>query len=111
MKEISIVGIDISFEICEETKDFLILLQEICEEFHLEIIGLWPMGPGGGWPEVTFRGETENIHKMIKDWYMKEDEESEEWIKEYVTEYEETEFNVKIDSRFERKERKFINKN
>ena len=104
----SMVGIDISTDIAEKTDDFLQLLQEITEQFELDIIGLWPMGPGGGHPEVTFRGTAENIKKMITDWYMADDkDDAEEWIKDYVSPYSPTDHEVKHDERF-KLTRKFI---
>jgi hypothetical protein len=41
----------------DSTQDFLTYLQEVCEVFQLQIVGLIPVGPAGGWPEVTFKGE------------------------------------------------------
>lgn len=57
----------------EQTDKFLTLLQELIEVFQLEIIGLWPVGSGGGWPEIAFRGKEEDLVKFCI-WYSGEDE-------------------------------------
>ena len=46
----------------------MVFLQELIEQFNLQIINLWPLGPGGGAAEVTFRGESKDILDML-EWY------------------------------------------
>jgi hypothetical protein len=48
--------------------DGMVFLQELIEQFNLQIINLWPLGPGGGAAEVTFRGESNDILDML-EWY------------------------------------------
>ena len=48
--------------------DGMVFLQELIEQFNLQIINLWPLGPGGGAAEVTFRGEPKDILDML-NWY------------------------------------------
>ena len=48
--------------------DGMVFLQELIEQFNLQIINLWPLGPGGGAAEVTFRGESKDILDML-NWY------------------------------------------
>ncbi len=48
--------------------DGMMCLQELIEQFNLQIINLFPLGPGGGSAKVTFRGESKNILDML-DWY------------------------------------------
>lgn len=48
--------------------DGMVLLQELIEQFNLQIINLWPLGSGGGNTEVIFRGESKDILDMLK-WY------------------------------------------
>jgi hypothetical protein len=56
----------LSFDLAymDSTQDFLTYLQEVCEVFQLQIVGLIPVGPAGGWPEVTFKGEEENLRRF-----------------------------------------------
>ena len=107
---LSEVEIDMSTDSVSSIEDFLQLLQEICEQFKLEIIGFWPIGPGGGNPAVKFRGKYEDIKNMIVSWYMSEDkQEAEDWVKEFVVPFNPAPFKVKSDDRFElSKHRKFI---
>jgi hypothetical protein len=48
--------------------DGMVFLQELIEQFNLQIINLWPLGPGGGASEVTFRGQSQDILDML-NWY------------------------------------------
>jgi hypothetical protein len=56
----------LSFDLAymDSTQDFLNYLQEVCEVYQLQIVGLVPVGPAGGWPEVTFKGEEDNLRRF-----------------------------------------------
>jgi hypothetical protein len=69
------IELDLAFETTPATTDFMKLLQEVCEVFNLQIVGFIPEGPGGGWPAVTFRGEREDLLRMLTNWYMDGDSE------------------------------------
>ena len=44
-------------------------LQKVCDKFKVKIIGLIPMGPGGGLPAITFSGSKDNLKNMYVEWY------------------------------------------
>ena len=77
------------------------LLQEIIEEFNLQIINMHPIGPAGGNPEVTFRGEDRDIMKLLQ-WYcgLTGGEDPYEWYDEFVTDDGPIPFRVQTDDRF-----------
>jgi hypothetical protein len=104
------VSIDLGYDPSESANDFLQMLHEICEQFDLQIIGLVPYGPGGGNPEVTFRGQANDIMSML-DWYHDQTgEDVESFYDTYVTSDEPRPFEVeaKKDNRFTGIGRKFI---
>ena len=110
MKKLKVFSVDIAFDgSTGQTSNFLEFLQEVCEVYQLEIVGLWPVGPGGGWPEVTFRGTEENLTKFAIAFF-DSTEMGQEMIDEYMDEDEPKEFAVLSDPRFSSKgERKYVN--
>jgi len=67
MKNLKFIPVDFA---CEgSANEFMDYLTRICDEFKMEIVGLIPYGPGGGNPELTFRGEEENLRKFIDDFF------------------------------------------
>lgn len=58
----------------DETQKFMSFLQEVCEVFSLEIVGLIPVGAAGAWPEVTFRGEEKDILEFVQKFFDSEEE-------------------------------------
>ena len=86
-----------------QTEKFLGYLHEVCENFNLEIVGLIPVGPGGGWPEITFRGEEANLLEFSKAFFDCEVE-GEDMFETYSRPDEPTIFNgAIIDSRYSTK--------
>jgi hypothetical protein len=94
------LSLDIAFGgKCDQTEDFLKYLQEVCEVFQLQIVGLIPVGSGGGWPEVTFRGTEENLTKFSISFH--DDEiDGKDIMKEYSRDDSDRGFYVAVDERF-----------
>jgi len=86
------------------------LLQEIIEQFDLQIINLWPIGPAGANPQVTFRGKGEDIMDMVK-WLLQDSgQDAYEFYDEYSENDSPIPFEVQSDPRFNTmRHRKFIN--
>ena len=103
-------SLDIAFDgPCNDTGKFLTYLQEICEVFNLQIVGLVPVGPGGAWPEVTFRGTEEDLTNLSIAFH-DDPELGKEMIDDYITEDDEPIFEVPFDERYTTKgNRQFIN--
>jgi hypothetical protein len=102
------VRVDIAFDgFADNTSDFLSYLQEVCEVFNLQIVGLIPVGPAGAWPEVNFRGEEEDLIRFcIMFFEMNED--GEEYFNSNSDD-DVPDFYVFSDERFTTKsDRKFI---
>ena len=96
----------ISVDIASPTdaSEFMNHLQEFCEVFNLQIIKLIPVGCAGAWPEITFRGEEEDIRRFANLFY--EEDYDDEWIQDDAP----IEFEVFCDERYTTKgQREFIN--
>jgi len=94
---------------CKDTENFLTYLQEICEVFNLQIVGLVPVSSSGAWPEVTFRGAKEDLTNLSIAFH-DDSELGQEMIDEFIMEDAEPAFNVPFDERFTTKgNRQFIN--
>jgi hypothetical protein len=107
--ELKTFSVDMAFDgKCSKTSNFLKYLQEICEVFSLQIVGLIPVGPGGAWPEVTFRGTKENLTRFSIAFH--DDEEiGQEMIENYLQDDSLNDFSVFADERFTTKgNREFI---
>jgi hypothetical protein len=103
------VSVDIAFDgFADNTSDFLSYLQEVCEVFNLQIVGLIPVGSAGAWPEVTFRGKEEDLIRFcIMFFQMNED--GEEYYNDNNSDDSIHNFYVFSDERFTTKaDRKFI---
>jgi len=102
------VSLDIGYD--DSTDDFLQMLHEICEQFDLQIIGLVPYGPGGGNPEVTFRGRADSIMNMLHWYHEHSGEDVESFYDMYVMPDRPIPFEVeaKKDPRFTGINRKYI---
>jgi hypothetical protein len=61
----------------EKTEDFMSMLQEMVEEYQVEIVGLWPMSDSGAWPTITFKGKEDSIKRLCQDFFEDEEEASE----------------------------------
>jgi hypothetical protein len=96
-------SVDIAFNgLTDQTEKFLGYLQEVCEIFNLEIVGLIPVGSGGGWPEITFRGEEANLLEFSNSFF--DEEEGEDMFETYSRPDEPTIFNgAIIDPRYSTK--------
>jgi hypothetical protein len=101
------VVLDITYD---ENEDIMQMLHEICEQFDLQIIGLIPIGPGGGNPEVTFRGKGEDVMNMLRWYHQESEEDAADYYDEYS--YEDTpkpfEVEAKKDPRFVGGNRRYI---
>jgi len=86
------------------------LLQEIIEQFDLQIINLWPIGPAGANPQVTFRGKGEDIMDMVK-WLLQDSgQDAYEFYDEYSENDSPIPFEVQSDPRYNTmRHREFIN--
>ena len=106
-KELKRFSVDMAFD--GDAYEFMQYLQEVCEVFNLQIVGLIPVGPGGGNPEVTFRGAKEDLTKFSISFH-DDPELGKEMVDEYILEDDEPEFSVFVDERFTtRGNRQFIN--
>lgn len=95
------ISIPIAFDpMFGKTDKFLRYLQEICEIFELQIVGLVPVSSSGAWPEVTFRGESENLEKFIMSFYFDDPEEGADFFESYLKDDEPGDFFVESDHRF-----------
>jgi hypothetical protein len=109
--ELKRLSLDMAFSggKCDQTENFLRYLQEICEVYELQIVGLIPVGSGGGWPEVTFRGTEKNLTKFSIAFH-DDDELGLDMIKDYSRDDSDGGFYVAVDERFTTKgDREFIN--
>jgi hypothetical protein len=86
------------------------LLHEICQQFNLQIIGLIPIGPGGGNPEVTFRGSNNDVMDMLRWYHQESEEDAADYYDEYSFEDTPRPFEVeaKKDPRFMSGDRKYV---
>jgi hypothetical protein len=93
-----------------DADDFLQACQEIIEQFNLQIINLWPLGPGGGNPEVTFRGEAQDIMAMV-EWYceLAGDSDPQGFYDTYAKDDSPIPFEVQSDSRMSIRDRRHVN--
>jgi hypothetical protein len=103
-------SLDIAFDgPCNDTSKFLTYLQEICEVFNLQIVGLVPVGPGGAWPVVTFRGAEDDLTRFSIAFH-DDPELGQEMIDDFIEEDEDPGFEVFSDPRYTTKgNRQFIN--
>lgn len=83
-----------------DSNDFLQVCQEIIEQFNLQIVNLKPLGPGGGNPEVTFRGDAVDMLNFVA-WYaeLSGDDDVQGFYDEYVTDDAPIQFEVYSDRR------------
>lgn len=83
-----------------DSDDFLQVCQEIIEQFNLQIVKLIPFGPGGGNPEVTFRGDAVDILAMVA-WYseLSGDDDPQGFYDDYVKDDAPIPFEVYSDKR------------
>jgi len=58
------VSIDLMLD--SDYVDPIIYLQEIIDQFHVQIINMHPIGQGGGSTEVVFRGKATDIMRLLK---------------------------------------------
>jgi hypothetical protein len=94
-----IVRIDLEItDFSRETAAFLRLLQEVCVQFSLQIVGLVPASGGAGPPLVTFRGMRSDVLKMLRVWYLGEDERMYEEYERYIEADGPTEFSALPDT-------------
>ena len=61
------MSVDIGYP--DDSNQFMGWLHEVCEVFNLQIVGFIPVGPGGGNPEVTFRGFEEDLLQFSEAFY------------------------------------------
>ena len=105
MKNLKTCAFDMLY--MDSTTDFLNYLQEICEVYELQIVGLIPVGPGGGNPEVLFKGEEENLRKFSDTFF---DGFNPEYFDNHSDDADDDYLSVFSDPRFTTKgNRKFIN--
>ena len=100
------MSVDIAYP--ETPGEFMGWLHEVCEVFNLQIVGFIPVGSGGGWPEVTFRGFEDDLLQFSESFY---DGDGKEMFEEYSFDDDHpSEFQgAFIDPRFSRKGKcKFI---
>lgn len=80
----------LELDVCPPTNDcseYLEMLNSVCTDYSLEIIGFIPFGPAGGNPCITFQGQKENLRRMYVEWYCLEQNsptEAEQDFKEMV---------------------------
>lgn len=62
----------LELDVCPPTNDcseYLEMLNSVCTDYSLEIIGFIPFGPAGGNPCITFQGKKEDLKRMYVEWY------------------------------------------
>ena len=96
-KELKRFSVDMAFD--GDAYEFMQYLQEVCEVFNLQIVGLIPVGPGGANPEVTFRGTEEDLIRFSISFH-DDPELGQEMIDDYMFEDCLQPFDVFIDERF-----------
>ena len=84
----------------EETSNFFEQLQEIIKEFRVEIVGLWPLSSSGAWPEITFRGEEDDIYRLCLKYHQNDENEARDYYDSYSTESSSDDIDVKSDDRW-----------
>jgi hypothetical protein len=91
----------------DDDEDVMIMLQEITEQFNLQIVGLLPIGPAGGNSEITFRGKYQDIENFLTQWFFAHDPSDVEYYMTDVVEKDhQIPFTVHMDSRFVTKGRR-----
>ena len=81
----------LSLDVCPPTNDcseYLEMLNSVCVDYSLKIVGFIPFGPGGGNPCITFKGKWKDLKRMYVLWYCLNQippEEAESDFKEMVT--------------------------
>jgi hypothetical protein len=99
-----LLPLDMAFD---DDEDTMLMLQEITEQFNLQIVGLWPIGPAGGNSEVTFRGSYTDIENFLTQWFFAHDpSDVEYYMNEVVEKDHPIPFEVLMDSRFVTKGRR-----
>jgi len=75
----------ISFDMCypDSSENLFKLLDEICKAHDAQIVGLIPIGPGGGWPEVTFEADEENLKSLTGEWLKDSGDDVESYFETY----------------------------
>lgn len=96
-KELKRFSVDMAFD--GDAYEFMQYLQEVCEVFNLQIVGLIPVGPGGGNPEVTFRGAKEDLTKFSISFH-EDPELGQEMVDQYSHDDFDPGFSVFVDERF-----------
>lgn len=79
------------------------LLQEIIEQFRLEIVRFQPIGPAGGNSFIVFKGHREDLEAFLEKFYFAgaaEDMEIEDAKNEWIFESDSDELEVMYDDRF-----------
>jgi len=92
-----------------DTSNYFEFLQEIIEEFRVEIVGLWPMSSSGALPEITFRGEADDIFKLCLKYHYDDEDEARDYYDENSIESQSDEINIFKDDRWASKN-KWIDK-
>ena len=89
--------------------NFAEMLNEVIDEFQVEIIGFIPMSSSGAWPEFKFLGEEESIKRLCINFHGDEND-GIDYYDEYAYDSDRTEFTVHTDNRWTNNERKYIAK-
>lgn len=69
---------NITLDVAYDESDFAEFLEEIKSEYTLELTIVNENGPAGGWPEIKFEGNRENIERFMRDHYSCGDKESDD---------------------------------
>lgn len=102
--DIYLLPLDMGFD---GNDDPMLLLHELTQQFNLQIVGLIPMGPAGGNPEVTFRGTYSDIENMLRQWFFADDaEQADYYMDEIIDKDHSIPFKVYNDPRFDSKGRR-----
>jgi hypothetical protein len=76
----------LELDVCPATNScsqYLELLNSVCEDYSLKIVGFIPFGPAGGNPCITFQGKKENLKQMYIEWYCLDEDAHEDVEKDF----------------------------
>ena len=93
----------------EKVFNYMEMLNEVIEEFQVEIIGFIPMSSSGAFPEIKFLGEEESIKRLCIH-YHGDESDGMEYYDEFAYDSGHTELTIHLDDRWSNGERKYISK-
>jgi len=97
MKQLTLV---FAFDGFHETQEFMLYLQELVEQFQVQIIEFIPASSSGAWPELTFRGTEENLIKLAICYHGDHIEDGTEYAEDHMIDDSPILFDIEKDPRW-----------